>query len=1128
MRKFLLCIVLTSFFLAGKAQMEIDGKLLYGNEWIDYNKAYLKLTVDQKGIYKVTYQDLIDAGISSGFQGAQLVMYNNGEEQALYTSSEDTWTESDYFLFYGQRNDGEIDKAHFRDWETEQLNPRYSLYSDERNYFLTLSDTGAQNLRYQEVGNNLSEPLPPQQNYYMHRDEKVFSDFNWSPSAPDVPDANYSSFIKTEGFGTRLSAQHSINFNIGQVFDQSGEDAFLEMRTGSNTQVEYNIHIQINGELIENDEYSGNQVIEYNIPFDTDLLEPTTELTVEGRAYADLTTIAYASLIYPRAFDALNRNNFEFEWDANVPERYFEIRKFNPGGKNFLFDIANKRYLIPELENGVAKFRTGTQGLSATRYFLVGANMGLKIPKAIELINFESLDAINAEYLIITSEKLNNNEGGSYPVQAYADFRSSANGGNYKTAVINVEDLYDQFSYGIKEHAISFRNFAQYINGRWPDFELAFLVGKALSYGNRNKNTGIESLVPTYGKPGSDILLFTEKGLTYPFVGVGRLAARTKEDVANYLDKAQGHAALAELNNRTVEERMWMKDVIHLSGGDPGIQQQLFNHLSSMKSIIENSAYGGNVTTYRKTSSDPVTTALSQQILQNINNGISMLTFFGHSSAGTFDFSVEDPDDYENTGKLPLILSMGCKSGDIHETVYSLSEDMILTKDKGAIAFVASSGAAFPTPLSVLGKDFYSKVCNEFYGKPVGLALRKLSEDLFDPQSTKVRTLHEQNTLHGDPAVVLFNTEAPDYVVDFASITSGGDVGATDEKIELSFDIVNLGRGVEVSLNNLIIHEYGDGSTDSLFFKTVAPFNRTNIQVELHNPGFSAIGKNVIEIILDVDGRISKQPAPTAESNNSLKAAYNNEGYCFFIFDNSAFPIYPREFAIINDPDTKLVASSTNALAEKAYYTLELDTTELFDSPFMVRAELYASPAFIEWDPNIIFENNTVYYWRDSPKSAEDVIWNTSSFIYLEDSSEGWNQSHLYQWQKDEYENYEYDGDKRRFRFAENLNEIHIENGAFPLHDIQMTVQNEPAGYLPYLSDGEIPSGVYISTFDGNTGLPWINEPGPDEGLYESELYTWWAQNFPNFPYRTDTPENRAKAIRFIEDILPDGNYVIL
>ena len=279
---------------------------------------------------------------------------------------------------------------------------------------------------------------------------------------------------------------------------------------------------------------------------------------------------------------------------------------------------------------------------------------------------------------------------------------------------------------------------------------------------------------------------------------------------------------------------------------------------------------------------------------------------------------------------------------------------------------------------------------------------------------------------------------------------------------------------------------------------------------------------------MDVNNEVFEFPNPDGENNNTLKTAYDSEGFCFYIFDDSAFPIYPPEFAIVNDPNTVLHASSTNAFGERGMYVMQIDTTELFDSPMFREEELISAPSVIKWKPDLALEDGTVYYWRVAPLREDSAIWNGSSFIYLQDSSPGWNQSHLYQWQKDEFENYYYDDQTRDFLFAQNLSEISIKNGAFPQYKPTISVQNNPIEYLSSLGDGEIPSGLYITVLDGVTGLPWLNQPSPEGGLYDSELYTWWAENYPVFPFLTNSPENRAKAIKFLDETVPDDAYVVL
>jgi len=65
-----------------QAQMEIDGETVYGNEWINYDQEYFKLTVSEDGIYRVTGQELENAGlVLEEAEGRYLQLYYHGQKK---------------------------------------------------------------------------------------------------------------------------------------------------------------------------------------------------------------------------------------------------------------------------------------------------------------------------------------------------------------------------------------------------------------------------------------------------------------------------------------------------------------------------------------------------------------------------------------------------------------------------------------------------------------------------------------------------------------------------------------------------------------------------------------------------------------------------------------------------------------------------------------------------------------------------------------------------------------------------------------------------------------------------------------------------------------------------------------
>jgi len=1126
MRKLIFCLWMASFTLSLSSQMLIDGKTLYGNEWIDYDKTYIKVTLDQDGMYQLNYSDLLAKGIPAGVIGAGIHVTHMGEQVATYVSSETSWSNGDFIIFYGEKNRGEMDAFLFNDPEGEQLNPKYSLFSDESTYYISWANAPSSALRYSELDNNVAGTNVLKKKFYLHKEDLVFSDKAWSPPAPNDHEVDFSSFIKAEGFATPLRSKH--NFSIPVTDVAQGATALLNYRMGTNS-ADHNIQVYFNDILIEAEAVGGAAVIDKDHVINLIDLKPTSVLNFDAVRTSDLYNIASISLTYPRKTDAKDQGIVELMMQASSGNNYFEFENFKKGNTNYVFDVTNNRVLTPEVTGSTAKFLFEFSGPTQSTVYLMNETTFLS-PKLLTEKRFENIDDINAEYLILTSELLDVTENGSNHVQEYADFRSTESGGSYKTFVFHVEDLCDQFGYGIAGHSYGIKNFSNYIKTKWPDFNTVLLLGKGLDYTNRNKQTLIKSFVPTYGKPGSDNLLFSEGEKSYPYVSLGRVAVANTTQINDYLDKVKVHAKLSDVENLSIEDRLWLKNVLHLSGGGPSEQKLLFSYLSSMKDSIESNSFGAAVKTYEKTSSDPVQTTLSQQILDDIDTGVSLLTFFGHSSQGTLDFSIENPEKYDNYGRWPIMLAMGCKAGDLNANLISLSEKMVLTKDLGAIAFFASSGNAYPNTLADMGNEFYSLIGGELYGEPIGEIMRQLLENQYNPNNYRYITLHEQNTLHGDPAIRFFSAPAPDFVIDFSTITTKDDIGTQDDDIEISFDIVNLGKGgLQDSMSNYIVHSYGDDKNDTLYFNTITPFNRTTVNLTLANPGLASVGKNTINIVLDYDKKHEEYPNPIAEENNDLKLAYNNEGYCFFVFDNSALPIYPTEFAIVHEQGITLKASAGNAFAGEQTYTLEIDTTELFDSNLKMTTDVVSAPGLIEWNPNIQYQNEVVYYWRIIPKDVENTIWNTSSFVYLDDGADGWNQSHFYQWLKDDYQTYEMSPASRNFTFADNIADYkvtNIQHNGSGTENPKVVAQNDPQEYLEFIGDGNIKAGVYITVIDGKTGLPWKNQPVPSS-LYGSIVGSSWATDRFFFPYWTRTSEERELAMTLLEDIIPDGHYIV-
>jgi hypothetical protein len=76
-----------------------------------------------------------------------------------------------------------------------------------------------------------------------------------------------------------------------------------------------------------------------------------------------------------------------------------------------------------------------------------------------------------------------NGPNGTNPIEAYRTYRSSTAGGSYNAKVYMIDELIDQFSFGIKFHPLSIRNFLRFARANFSsEVKQVFLVGKGLNY----------------------------------------------------------------------------------------------------------------------------------------------------------------------------------------------------------------------------------------------------------------------------------------------------------------------------------------------------------------------------------------------------------------------------------------------------------------------------------------------------------------------------------------------------------------------------------------------------------------------------------------------------------------------
>lgn len=1122
MRYFLLAILAIISLSTLSAQMEIDGQTLYGNEWIDYDKTYAKITIDADGVYRVTKAELVEAGLPANTTSFdRLHIHNFGKEIGFSIGPNDSYIE-----FYGRRHRSELDRHLYEDGVL-MFNPEYSLINDESAYFATFTEESNPLIYGTSTVDLTGNTLQPEGSY-LHEELVVLTSAH-NKAKKLSGEIRYSSFIPSEGYGSSTSDVNSINIPI-QYLASASNTVELEVRYAGNY-TGHRTSFAINSVPVRTVNSTGDTTrIERFDVAASSISDGNIEVSITSTlSNQDRNRIALAKAKYQRLFRFDNQDEIQFSLAPASFTRYIEIEGYDGTAAPLMYNLTSGTKSTTSLIDG-GKIGVLIPPSPSTQELLFIAPSLIQATKRIQKVDFVSYDVPESNYIIVTAEALR--VGADY-VEDYRAYRSSEIGGGYNVIVVDVQQIYDQYGYGIDRHVLGLRNYGFWAMKNYDQLDMMFVLGKAREYAEIRRDEDVAEadnfFVPTFGFPGSDNLILARNGASVPEKPIGRLAASSPEDIRNYLDKVKAHD-IASTNPSTVEGRWWQKQYLHLAGGDAGAQQeQIFSYLEAMRDSVETNKIGANVSSFRKTSTDVIVEATSDQIFRLINNGLSWITFFGHASPSSFDFNLDNVANYENKGKYPVLMSLGCYSGNIHtenSAGNAISESFVLEKDKGAIVFLAAAGTAFLGVQDQFGRKLYAEAGGDSYGKPLGEAVLTTMQLFKNISSDAYETFLQQLTFHGDPALVLPNFRTADLVPVRSTVATNPTLIDTyEESFEVCFDIANIGRTELDSMEVSVKHQNPEGKIEyETTFRIVAPSYGSNHCLSIPILSTNLVGRNRILIEVDSKNEIDEEPSPTAELNNILRDQNGVEGHEFFVLSNSAIPAYPSEFAIVNVPDVSLIAHTYNAVGPKQDFKVQIDTTTSFDSPLMRERVFEDIRSTVVWEMGSDFIEDVVYYWRigSTATVAGEIAWRESSFVYEPDQRSGWNQNHYFQFLQDDFRNLEYVDSTRSLKYVNNIKEIKMDNAIPSNGNIQVEYRINSQIWNKWLDKKAIDSGVSLTLFDPILGDPvrsFKSNPlwGSTHGNAERTTYI-------QFP--TETREERAHLISVLRDSLPE-NFVV-
>lgn len=545
--------------------------------------------------------------------------------------------------------------------------------------------------------------------------------------------------------GQALYAPGSLDVPLNGI-QPSGGPARLQVRVWSGNQSagypDHHLEIHINDYRLKSFRWDGIQEVTTSVPLPPGLLEAgnnSLHLRLPGDtgAAGDNVYVDWIELEYESRLD-LAQGQLQFETRAG------NIAIANGDEEALIFDVTDPEAPVL-LINGRLDEETGDllfAGGSGQRRYVVTRPEQAFQPAVSVAPDWErplTDPGRGADYLAIIAPYSGFEE-------ELAPLLAAREAGDLRVAVINVEQIYDEFAFG-RGTTAAIRAFIHHASAGWqpPAPRFVLLVGDA-SYFVRNQAVSPPaSLLPTQlvfteagGRVASDSWFTLQAdGAPIPGLAIGRMPVQNREQLQVMVEKTLAFEA--------AQTEAWRRRALLVVDGDgrsDNASAQLAEWLSE----------AGFATQQLAVSEDA---AIREGLIGAINQGVGLVNYAG---SGTLDAWGAEPilqnSDAQllmNSSRLPVYTTFGSLNGLFnHPDEASLAETLLWTRSGGIVAAIAPSGRTFSWQQWPVGNAFYRALLSG-EATTLGEALLQAELEVLDELHLR-EVIHPYNLL-GDPAL---------------------------------------------------------------------------------------------------------------------------------------------------------------------------------------------------------------------------------------------------------------------------------------------------------------------------------------------------------------------------------------
>lgn len=691
--------------------------------------ASIKIGVVAEGMYKLTYANLTNAGVSAASMvGDQMRLFYRTQEVAIAVSAGGVWSANDYLLFYGVPFDG-----------SHTLTNIYWLGFGSGGLRMTTVDATPQ------TGVAVTTCTAR----VTHSPRRKYIDKGWFSEEFD------------HWFVTNVTDTVTNLFSVATPALAGGGTATVEVVMYGFTE-DYGVDpdhktvVQFNGVDRLWSLYDGQDrsVFATNMPvsqLQSNNAVGLRQVLLPGVA-SDLAYLRSVSITYPRLLTA--STHLLFAAESSVSNIYL-VRGFATNSLLWALDVseaARPKVLTGGVVTNVAvgewALRFAAGSTNAGRYGVGLASAYLDVV-SVERVAWRGLAATNrqTDYIVVCSETLRR------PLYRLLKYRYRQ---GLSVCVAPVDAIYNEFGYGVTDPA-AIKQFLGFAFHHWqgPPAQYVILAGTG-SYDPRNYlGYNAPELVPvhmgrtSYKWTALDGWYVQVNGLdNVPDMGLGRIPLENETYVSNLVDKI---VAFESATSTTARARTLLAadEYDSLTGYDfKAASESLRNNCMVTNGMYTNTtAYLGD-----KTPEDARKT-----VTNAINAGVLSGGYIGHGALNLWSTSLLDTNDVyglKNTF-YPIMVMLTCDNGAFQSptSLKSMTEAFLERAGRGASGCLAAAALTTDIASEKIGKGFYGGIYGDRWHR-VGAAVAAGYASLFNYADTNAPEL-SYVVYFGDPAMVV-------------------------------------------------------------------------------------------------------------------------------------------------------------------------------------------------------------------------------------------------------------------------------------------------------------------------------------------------------------------------------------